>query len=366
MLSVEDIPSIFRDLTPVPQNDGPDRVCVIQYPSSFSLAYNYMRAVWEANELSERALKLSATCLKLNPANYTVWSFRRRCLGFLGHTEDPERIRADLELTAVLGGPNPKNYQIWYHRRALLETHGANAFLDEELNYIAGVLGEDAKNYHAWSYRQWIMMTVDDEDAWGRELGFVAALIEDDARNNSAWNQRWFVTHHRGGKSPLSLEEARTEATFALDAGASIDPYNESPWRYLVGVLREQQRLKHRALQGGSNDADNDADSNNDNDEEDAFRSLLADCDARALATKDVLEAAHKDPDTCVHRTSARIDLLELLGTDEALASAAELAGGLARIHDVVRRKYWTLVERRMIGLQTVRRSVTIDKSIDR
>ena len=52
MLSFEEIPEIFSDLTPIPQNDGPDRVCVIQYPSSFTLAYNYMRAVWAAKELS--------------------------------------------------------------------------------------------------------------------------------------------------------------------------------------------------------------------------------------------------------------------------------------------------------------------------
>jgi hypothetical protein len=52
MLSVEDIPEVFHDLAPIPQNDGPDRVCVIEYPSAFTLAYNYMRAVWAAKELS--------------------------------------------------------------------------------------------------------------------------------------------------------------------------------------------------------------------------------------------------------------------------------------------------------------------------
>jgi hypothetical protein len=63
MLSVEDIPEIFRDLTPIPQNDGPDRVCVIQYPSAFTLAYNYMRAVWAAKELSGVFVCLFVYCL---------------------------------------------------------------------------------------------------------------------------------------------------------------------------------------------------------------------------------------------------------------------------------------------------------------
>ena len=59
MLAVTDIPEVFQDLSPIPQNDGPDRVCVIQYPSAFILAYNYMRAVWAAKELSGTSSSVS-------------------------------------------------------------------------------------------------------------------------------------------------------------------------------------------------------------------------------------------------------------------------------------------------------------------
>jgi hypothetical protein len=52
MIPIEDISDVFQDLTPIPQTDGPDRVCVIQYPTAFSIAYNYMRAVWATKELS--------------------------------------------------------------------------------------------------------------------------------------------------------------------------------------------------------------------------------------------------------------------------------------------------------------------------
>jgi len=331
MLSVEDIPEIFQDLTPIPQNDGPDRVCVIQYPSAFTLAYNYMRAVWAAKELSERALKLSATCLKLNPANYTVWSFRRQCLQFLGLTSDKSSVQNDLDLAASLGGTNPKNYQIWYHRRALLETHGAREFLDEELDYIAKVLEEDSKNYHAWSYRQWVLMAVDEEPTWEREMEFACKWIQQDIRNNSAWNQRWFISHRgRSGNHLLNLDAARKEADFAIDQGASLDPYNESPWRYLIGILREQQRRVQEQ---------------NDND---TFTSVLVEYEARANALRNVLTEAHRDPDTCVNMTSARIDLLEMIGTKDSLKTAIVLTVGLAKEYDTVRKKYWSLVLKRL------------------
>ena len=144
--------------------------------------------VWKY--LIERALELTALCLRFNPANYSVWWFRRQCISTLSNKEiqgnDNEdenntqsecsssltyytfpRIKNDLELASDLGGGNPKNYQIWYHRRSLLEytfeslknvnreeelpnvetKFGIKTAIDE-LEYIASVLEEDAKNYH--------------------------------------------------------------------------------------------------------------------------------------------------------------------------------------------------------------------------
>ena len=50
MIPVDELTTVFSDLTPVPQEDAPEPVCVIQYPTAFALAYNYMRAVWKAKE----------------------------------------------------------------------------------------------------------------------------------------------------------------------------------------------------------------------------------------------------------------------------------------------------------------------------
>ena len=50
MIPVDELSTVFSDLKPIPQDDGPEPVCVIQYPSSFVISYNYMRAVWKSQE----------------------------------------------------------------------------------------------------------------------------------------------------------------------------------------------------------------------------------------------------------------------------------------------------------------------------
>ena len=103
------------DVEPIPQNDGPHPVCTITYPSEFVYAYDYLRALLKADERSARALELTTACLELNPANYTVWHFRRRCLVALSNSSSPssevnsatidvDRIEEDLDFADRLGG----------------------------------------------------------------------------------------------------------------------------------------------------------------------------------------------------------------------------------------------------------------------
>jgi len=216
----------WEDVVPIPQDDGPNPVVAIAYPPDFVEAMDLFRAVLIANELSERALALTTEVIDLNPANYTAWTFRRRCLYELNCD-----LRKELEYVQQMAGPNPKNYQIWYHRRAIVEKMG-NADLEDQ--FVRGVLEVDAKNYHAWAHRQWCMATFNLFDG---ELEFITELLDKDVRNNSAWNQRWFTVHQSG--TPVTDEIIVRELEYALSyVECAID--NESPWNYIRGYFRKR------------------------------------------------------------------------------------------------------------------------------
>lgn len=149
------------------------------------------------------------------------------------------------------------------------------------------------------------------------------SLIQEDPRNNSAWNQRWYVCHKGGAIPTMSLETAKKEGDYAIE-GAHLDPYNESPWRYLIGILKEQ----YRVTTGVSDETK---------------MALLDEYEEKACQQRQVIESAGKDPNGCSSLTSARIDILEYKGDSASLEKAIELASGLAREHDPIRRKYWLL-----------------------
>lgn len=49
----------------------------IDFSKKFMTTFALFQEALKRNEISERTLTLTRSCIKLNPANYTVWYFRR-------------------------------------------------------------------------------------------------------------------------------------------------------------------------------------------------------------------------------------------------------------------------------------------------
>ena len=178
----------------------------------------------------------------------------------------------------------------------------------------------------AWSHRHWILKTVNHESLWKEELEFSKALIQKDIRNNSAWNQRWFTTHKGKGKeSPsLTLEKAKSEIDYGMEK-AIMDPFNESPWRYIVAIVQEQQR----ALSGT------------------ASQELLNMCDEKINHIRKKLDEKTGEGNKVesTQLLSAYVDILEMKESKKGYETAVDITRSLGEIHDPIRVKYWKLRE---------------------
>lgn len=222
----------WSDVTPIPQDDGPNPVVPIDYPSDFEDTMDYFRGIMATNEKSERVLELLSSVIQLNPANYTVWHYRRLVLEALD-----SNLEKETEFLDEISTENAKNYQLWYHRRWVAGRRGAPAGIGE-LDLTASVFSLDAKNYHAWSHRQWVLREL---GGWENELQFCEKLLNEDIRNNSAWNQRFFVITQSPLLGDLSVQRP-SEVQFCVKAIHKV-PSNESPWRYLRGLYERKWDL---------------------------------------------------------------------------------------------------------------------------
>lgn len=69
---------------------------------------DFFRAVSASGEKSERALELTETIIRMNPAHYTVWQYRMAILLELG-----KDLEVELELMNEFARENLKSYQVW-------------------------------------------------------------------------------------------------------------------------------------------------------------------------------------------------------------------------------------------------------------
>lgn len=177
----------------------------------------------KSNEKSERAFELTRDAALLNPANYTVWYYRRKLV-----VELKKDLRDELEFITNVIRSHPKNYQVWQHRRTIVDLLNDAS---EELTFTQQIIKRDSKNYHAWQYRQWAIKRF---GLWSDELTYVNELIGQDIRNNSAWNQRYFCLVNINKE--MNERVIGDEIEYCLDKiDVCID--NESSWNYLRAML---------------------------------------------------------------------------------------------------------------------------------
>ena len=183
-----------------------------------------------------------------------------------------------------------------------------------------------------------MLKTINNSTLWEEEKAYSDKLIKKDVRNNSAWNQRWFTTHQGNKHPPLPMHFAKSEAKYAIDI-ATMDPYNESPLRYLVALLEEQNKSSRLGREKQENDV-----GEGEEVKDDAFDSLLD-----LVGTKiEHLEETLSGGNESASLISAHIDILEMKSDLNSFEKGASMANDLGTKFDVIRKKYWAMRERKL------------------
>ena len=112
--------------------------------------------------------------------------------------------------------------------------------------------------------------------------------------------------------------------------GAEIDPHNESPWRYLIGIIKEQIHVSQSL--------------------DFSISEKIVSYEEQIEKIIDDLKVKDIDPNTCINMVSAQIDILQMKGDKESLNKGVLMAK-ILQDEDTIRSKYWTMRQEELISL---------------
>lgn len=127
----------YSDVKPLPiETDLQDELCRIMYTEDYKRLMGLARALISLNELSPRALQLTAEIIDVAPAFYTIWNYRFNIVRhMMSESEDIVLyLNKELDWLDEVTLNNPKNYQIWSYRQSLLKLHPSPSFKESCLS----------------------------------------------------------------------------------------------------------------------------------------------------------------------------------------------------------------------------------------
>ena len=229
---------------------------------------SYFRAIFQKQEISERALDLTQETIMTSQGQYTAWTYRRKLLHALG-----KNLGYEIMWLNQIGLHFQKNYQIWHHRRCIFEMWARAVYahrkekekedkkegaeeeeeiyekpmkdyikelIDNELQFMDEIFESDAKNYHGWSHKIWL---IERYELWteARHLEFLEDLLDKDVNNNSVWSFRYFLMERRN-LGMFSKASVNMELRYVVEKRIPQDWRNEAAWTYLRGYLATSKK----------------------------------------------------------------------------------------------------------------------------